>query len=129
MFLLSVQCTWEKVQNDLYIVMVLVHFLKVMPGSRTACRPNDPPQNSNFANFGPILMKFGVEVSSGEHSFDSELFQELFAFTGPLNHPSKDHPKKRKRQRNSVFPDFCLVISKRIQNYIFSRSPYQYLCI
>ena len=36
MFLLSVQCTWERVPNDPYMVMVLVHFLKVMPGSRTA---------------------------------------------------------------------------------------------
>ena len=39
MFLLSVRCTWERVQNDPYMVLVLVHFLKVMPGSRTACLP------------------------------------------------------------------------------------------
>ena len=37
MFPLSVQCAWERVQNDPHIVMVLAHFLKVMVGSRTAC--------------------------------------------------------------------------------------------
>ena len=37
MFPLSVQCAWERVQNDPRIVMVLAHFVKVMVGSRTAC--------------------------------------------------------------------------------------------
>ena len=35
-------------------------------------QPPNPPQNTNFANYCPICMKFGVEVKNGEQSLNLE---------------------------------------------------------
>ena len=36
--------------------------------------PPDPLQNTNFANFGPIWMKIGVDDINGEQSSKQEIF-------------------------------------------------------
>ena len=48
--------------------------------------PN-PPQNSNFANFGLIWMKLGLEVKSGQQSSSPELFFDSTPLTPQSPYP------------------------------------------
>ena len=48
----------------------------------------NPPQYTNFANFGPIWMKLGVEVKNGQQSSNPEWFFDL----NPPNHPTPYPP-------------------------------------
>ena len=45
------------------------------------------PQYTNFANFGPIWMKLGVEVKNGQQSSNPELFFDSTHLTPPTTLP------------------------------------------
>ena len=53
--------------------------------------PSNLPQKNNFANFGLIWMKFGVEVKNGQQMSNPEL---LFLSDSPnhANHPNHPTP-------------------------------------
>ena len=55
----------------------------------------NPPQWTNFANFGPIWMKLGVEVKNGQQSSNPEWFFDSTPLTPPttLPHNPLTHPK------------------------------------
>ena len=46
--------------------------------------PSNPPQNTNFANFGLIWMKLCVEVRNGEQSLNPK----MCFFSNRPNHPT-----------------------------------------
>ena len=48
----------------------------------------NPPQYTNFANFGPIWMKLCVEVKNGQRSS----YPELFFWSDPPNHSKHPTP-------------------------------------
>ena len=49
--------------------------------------PPYSPQNTDFANFGPIWMKLAVEVKNGEQSSNLE-FEAVGVVHHPLTHPT-----------------------------------------
>ena len=65
--------------------------------------PPNLPQNTNFANIGPILMKLGVVVKNEQQSSNPE----LFFWSDPPNHPNHPTPYPPNPSQNTNFANFC----------------------
>ena len=63
--------------------------------------PPNLPQNTNFANFGPICMKLGVEVKKGQQSSKPVLFFDPIALATLVKNYLQSWFD------TDVVPDFC----------------------